>query len=65
MPIAPIGGGAAKGPAMLGPPIPGIGGAGSARGSNCAYMFCKQKKKKHVALQVNIVYEITITSQKY
>nr|GMD02096.1 hypothetical protein Iba_chr05fCG13360 [Ipomoea batatas] len=40
IPIPPMGGGGAKLPPAPGPPIPGIGGAGKARGSSCAYIFC-------------------------
>lgn len=40
IPIPAIGGGAEKPPPIVGPPMPGIGGAGKARGSNWAYMFC-------------------------
>lgn len=40
IPIPPIGGGGAK--PIPPPPIPGIGGAGKARGSNCAYIFCNK-----------------------
>ena len=42
IPIPPMGGGGAKPPPIVGPPIPGIGGAGKARGSNWAYMFCNK-----------------------
>jgi len=41
MPMPPMGGGGTKPPPIGPPPIPGIGGAGRARGSNCAYIFCK------------------------
>lgn len=44
IPIPPMGGGGAKLPPTPGPPIPGIGGAGKARGSSCAYIFCKWRK---------------------
>lgn len=42
IPIPPIPGGAYP-PIPGAPPIPGIGGAGKARGSNWAYMFCNRK----------------------
>ena len=49
IPIPPIGGGGAKPP-----PIPGNGGAGKARGSNCAYIFCTKKSgKKWNGFQLN------------
>nr|GMD00509.1 hypothetical protein Iba_chr05eCG15930 [Ipomoea batatas] len=38
IPIPPMGGGGAKLPPAPGPPIPGIGGAGKARGSSCKGM---------------------------
>lgn len=45
IPIPPIGGGGPKPP----PPIPGICGAGKARGSNCAYIFYKQPENDQSA----------------
>lgn len=70
IPIPPIGGGAVKGAVMPGPlPMPGIGGAGKARGSNCAYIFCnKMNERKNnavilCAIEKWCVYQVWLLKQ--
>lgn len=52
IPIPPIGGGGAA----KTPPKPGIGGAGKANGSSCAYIFCNQP--------VNIISKVFVGHQQ-
>lgn len=49
IPIPPMGGGGGGAK----PPMPGIGGAGKARGSNCAYMFCNRRHSNWLEDRLN------------